>query len=88
MKTIWKYQLKETDNVFKVPKGSKILTCQVQYNEPVVWILVDDKVLENIVAYFKISFTGHEADVDGLDYISTLQYHNGDLVAHVFGKII
>ena len=86
MQTIYKYKLTDTHCTIKVPCGI-LLDVQIQHNEPVAWFLVDTHGVED-EHEFRIFFTGHEIDVDlnAYSHYSTLQYHNGDLVAHVFYK--
>lgn len=86
MQTIYKYKLTDTHCIIKVPYGT-LLDIQIQHNEPVAWFLVDTCGIEN-EHEFKMLFTGHEIDVnlEAYSHYSTLQYHNGDLVVHVFYK--
>lgn len=86
MQIIYKYKLTDTTCSIKVPSGI-LLDVQIQHNEPVAWFLVDPNGVEN-EHEFRMFFTGHEIDADLAQYThySTLQYHNGDLVVHVFYK--
>jgi hypothetical protein len=88
MKTIWKYQLKDTNQNIEVPKGSKILTAQIQNNEITLWFLIKDSEAEKEKRHFKVYGTGHSIDGVVTDrthqYINTLQFHGGSLVLHCF----
>ena len=86
MQTIYKYKLTDTSCIVNVP-GGILLDVQIQHNEPVAWFLVNSDWKEE-QHEFKMLFTGHEIDIDLQNYThySTLQYHNGDLVVHVFYK--
>jgi hypothetical protein len=83
---IYKYPLKETYNEIELPKHSKILDVQLQYNEPVMWVMHYINMPKE-VRKFRLLFIGHEYDpllLTRLKHISTLQYHNDSLIVHVF----
>ena len=87
MHTIHKFQVPLVDiPVLFMPKGSNILSFQVQNNIPVIWALVDDEaVMEN--KRFIMLGTGHPASnvIDHLcKYIGTIQLDG--LVWHLFHK--
>lgn len=90
MKTIWKFPLKTVDRQhIKLPKGADILCLQLQYDEPVIWALVDNEeaVEEVLIETFG---TGHELPTDmGVErkYIGTYQQAEGRLVFHVFQRM-
>jgi hypothetical protein len=86
MKTIFKYQLGFDEKQYvSLPKDAKILTVQVQKNNPCLWTLVDT---ENEIEKRRIEIygAGHEIPNDGMErkYISTSQMYDGDFVFHVF----
>lgn len=85
--TIWKFELKTTDNQFiEMPKGAQLLAVQTQFDKPCVWALVNPKA-EKEKRCFEIFGTGHTVSSDmGTDrnYIGTYQLHGGSLVFHVF----
>lgn len=86
MNTIWKFKFNTTDNlVIKMPKGSKVLSVQVQGEQPCMWALVDpDAKKEN--RKFRIFGTGHlvPSIVEDLQFIATYQEQGGALVWHLF----
>lgn len=93
-KTIWKFELKvDDDQVVKMPKNAGILSVQTQANRhsPLkaslcVWALVDPSA-ELCDVHFKVKGTGHPCDdLNGFKYIGTVQFHDGQLVFHVFCK--
>lgn len=86
--TIWKYPLVvETHQRIQMPKGSRILTVQVQRNQPCIWVLVEPDnpyQIRNVYMYG----SGYTIPVDKLAehaYVGTFQLHDGRLVFHVFG---
>jgi hypothetical protein len=82
MFVIWKWTL-TPDCKIEMPKGAKILTVQVQHNEPQLWAMVCTK-MERETRHFKIFGTGHNIDTFPDKYIGTFQIHDGTLVFHVF----
>ena len=90
MLTIHKYHIihgqKYVD--LQLPIGAKILTIQMQHNEPFVWALINpDADFEN--RQFAIYGTGHPIvdDIGKLFYIGTFQMMEGMLVWHFFENI-
>jgi len=84
MKTIWKFDLLTTDcQVVSMPKDSKIISVQTQFDEPCIWAVVDDQA-ETEDRYFVIVGTGHQVLHDNLLFIGTFQLHTGALVFHLF----
>ena len=85
MKVVWKYKLEIDDEVIiLMPKGTKVLTVQVQDGAPCIWAAVDPNEKKEM-RKFRIAGTGHPIDdttVGG--YIGTVQLHDGRLVLHVF----
>jgi hypothetical protein len=85
--TIWKYPLLNfpvLDLALAMPKGSRILTVQMQGNQPCLWALVDQNA-PKVTYHFTIVGTGWEigvADAGGIEYIGTFQ--TGSFVWHVF----
>lgn len=90
MKTIYKFNLETTDTqTLLIPKGGEILSVQVQYGYPKLWVLVDpnEPLEERTIQIFE---TGHPVSCDtGIErkFISTYQLMNGNLVFHVFEQI-
>lgn len=85
MATIWKYELTaEGSQDLAVPGNGKVLCVQVQQGKPCVWLLVEP---EQEVQLHRIRMFGTGQpyiEVDGLDYIGTIQLYDGSLVFHVF----
>jgi hypothetical protein len=83
--TIYKYRLKLTENgIFQttMPKDAKILSCQLQNDEPTIWAIVKD---ENDTCQRRFAFIGTGWPLgEKFDavYISTLQMP--PFVWHVF----
>ncbi len=88
MKTIWKFELKVLDEQkIIVPIGAEILTVQVQYKFPCLWVLVDTtkEKEERIIQMFG---TGHpmpfKEGITARKYIGTFLLDENKFVAHVF----
>lgn len=72
--TIYKYPIDIRDEqLVKMPKDAKILTVQMQGDNPTLWALVDEKA-EKEYRKIRIIGTGHPIpDADSLTYIGTIQ---------------
>ena len=81
--TIFKYSLDPTGSFIYLPAGAKILTVQVQNNQPCIWAEVDPT---NYTVKRDISIigTGHTLPKKEVTYIGTFQLFGGDLVFHVY----
>jgi hypothetical protein len=86
MKSIWKYVLQPVDvQSLTIPKGSVILTAQIQKDKICVWALVDEySELETRV--FRIIGTGHGVDDEPGRFLGTVQLHEGRIIFHIFVK--
>lgn len=97
MKTIWKFDahiilngmalsLRTDEFTIKMPKGAKVLSVQMQYGEPRLWVLVDDtQPLESREFYWR--GTGHNCDgVEPGSFVGTVQMQGGDLIFHLFER--
>jgi len=83
MKRIFKYPIPVNDRItIEMPKGSVILTVQMQKSEPQLWALVDIDS-PKIERYFYLFGTGMEVR-EGLVYCGSFQMLGGDLVFHLF----
>jgi hypothetical protein len=83
MNEVWKFPLPLHDAfTIPLPIFSKVLTVQMQGNNPVLWVLVnlDEKVIENRA--FRLCGTGHPIDSYWDKYIGTFQ--DGGFVGHLF----
>lgn len=84
MKSIWKFDLTELNQqAVKMPEGSKLLAVQMQYNSPKLWALVDmdNPPIERVIRFIG---TGHKFEDSPGEYLGTIQFLNGSLIAHVF----
>lgn len=82
-KIIYKFNIDPmTENFIEAPRGSKILSCQIQHGMIAVWVLVD--IREELIVKKKINIigTGIHMDEDPGEFIGTVQM--GDLVLHIF----
>ena len=89
MKIIYKYNLNiSPKNEIEMPQGSKILSVQIQYEDPVLWALGDtEKPLEK--RSFLFIETGAQIDEEVLnnhEYISTVQCRGGRYILHLFER--
>lgn len=86
---IFKYAIPmEEKFTLELPIHSKILSFQIQNEQPFIWVLVDpDKNLRP--RYFTLVGTGYEFDhhPDTMKYIGTIQMANGALIWHLFEDI-
>jgi hypothetical protein len=72
----------------KLPCGAKILTVQAQGNRPMIWAEVDPDAVMDETRLFLILNTDAEIPEDKkLSYIGTVQFHNGNLVFHIYEVI-
>lgn len=86
MRTIWKFKLQTTDEQkILMPKGSEILTVQIQDGEPCLWAMIEDSNSETEKRYIEVFGTGNPIVSHGpRNYIGTYQLRGGELVFHVF----
>ena len=88
MLAVWKYPLPfPTYDEFNLTmqKGAKVLTVQVQGDQPCIWALIDASAPTE-VRRFRVAGTGHwlEQERACLDYVGTFQLNDGQLVFHLF----
>lgn len=91
MKTIWKFPLVIKDEqTITIPGGAKILTVQLQKGDLYIWAIVDpNEPLRDRTIY--VRGTGHPLNFSinkAIRYVGTFQLSAGDLVFHVFQKIM
>jgi hypothetical protein len=88
MNAIFKYRMMITDTQkVLMPKGAKILTVQIQHGVPCLWALVNQPA-PDVEREFRVIGTGHPIpDAEALEYIGTIQVHEGGLVFHVFESL-
>lgn len=86
MNTIWKFPLVIEDAVVvEMPAGSRILSVQVQRDEPCLWAVVDSTA-PRVKHRILIRGTGHPLLIDmaSCPFIGTFQIPSLGLVFHVF----
>lgn len=89
MKTIWKYELMIHDEqIVDLPKNAEILTIQNLQGNQCLWALVSP-ANETEPRTIVCRDTGHDIDFPNftLQYISSAQFYNGDVVFHYFEKL-
>ena len=83
--TIWKYEIPIEDNCplqLSLPEGATVLSVQVQYGVPCLWVLCEESVPVTM-RRFAIRRTGQNADwLDGAKFIGTFQM--GAFAFHLF----
>lgn len=88
MTTIYKYSIPVEDSfVVEMPKDARILSVQVQRDDPQIWAVVDpDLVLQK--REFRLLGTGHPFPDEGLwpTFVGTFQMLGGSLVFHLFTR--
>ena len=83
MKTIYKWTLTVGMTELQMPAGAKVLTAQMQGDQPQLWALVDPtQPKERRV--FVIYGTGNSVPDNPGEYVATFQMDGGALVWHVF----
>lgn len=85
MNTVWKWTLTHGLAELRMPADSKVLSVQMQGDEPQLWALVDDQ-MPLVERQFCIYGTGYAVPADHGPYVGTFQTHGGELVWHVFEK--
>lgn len=82
--TIWKFNLR-THGAKRVsmPKGARVLSVQNQGGAMVLWALVNPSAPEAERTFYS-AMTGEPFDAEKLEFIGTVQFNNGEFVAHVF----
>lgn len=82
---IFKYSLAITDlQIIALPVESRILTVQMQHNQPTLWAMVDESITHKEARKIAIYGTGNPMPNEPGTYISTFQSYGGDKVWHVF----
>lgn len=87
MLRVYKYTIPVKDYfLLDLPAGAKILTVQVQNDEPQIWALVDPGQKSKVSHNFRVAGTGHDITEtkDDLEYIGTFQIAGGQLIFHLF----
>ena len=86
MKTIYKYTIKDCFLELNAPV-TKLLSVQCQRDKLCIWAEVDTEMEDRHFAFFAIG-TGWSLDdlkhFDKMQYFSTVQQFDGDLVWHIY----
>lgn len=82
---VFKYVMKDRDNVFDIPFGGKVLSCQLQNELPAIWVLIDEQHTTTEKRKFFAYGTGYQIpfNKDQIKFIGTIQADNG-IVHHIF----
>lgn len=83
MTTIYKWTLTPGSTGLHMPTGAKVLTVQMQGDQPQLWALVDQAQPKEWRT-FEIHGTGHPMPTNPGEYVATFQMDGGALVWHVF----
>lgn len=86
IRVVWKYELQLNKNTVSMPKGTQLLTAQLQAGMPFIslWALVDPQETEFVDREIWVIGTGHKYTFPGeMLYINTVQDGQG-LVWHAF----
>ena len=86
MKTIFKYQIPVTGEfIVEMPTEAEVLTVQIQFGRPCIWVLVDPSKEEVEERKFGFVGTGNPAPfLEIANYIGTVQQNQGGLIWHLF----
>lgn len=86
MVAVWKYPI-PVQGAFelRMPRGARILTAQMQRDQPMVWALVDTEAPPEIRC-FELIGTGESTATafDRLSFVGSFQFDDGRFVSHLF----
>ncbi len=90
MLRVYKYELPLNDYFeLELQRGAEILKVETQFDNPQIWVLLDpdEPIMET--RKFRFAGTGHPIveELEKLDFISTFQMRDGNLIFHVFEVI-
>ena len=91
-KKIYKYNLRFSNSgkeSLELPFDSEILSCQLQNDEIMLWVLINQNEQITDLHFFEIFGTGHDVGCDmGISrkFISTVQFSDG-FVFHIFQRL-
>lgn len=87
---VHKYRIElEDEQVITMPEDAEMLSVQIQYGEPHIWMLVPHKPSKLVDRRFRLFGTGQlipgefKKD-DNLHYLDTFQIMGGNIVLHLF----
>lgn len=87
-RVIYKYPLPlAAESTIDMPSGAQIIACQMQYDQPTLWALVDSEDTLLTPRHFAAVGTGggHPMlDSNRATYLGTCQLQGGALVLHIF----
>lgn len=89
MKTIHKYPLQaEAHQRISLPETAEILSVESQYDDIVLYALVDTENLRTKWVDIYVFGTGHNIpeNLQNLRFMGTVKLYNGDLMFHIFIK--
>ena len=81
---IWKYPLNSMVSDIQMPMEAKVLTVQIQNDQPHMWAQVNPQN-EMETRHFTVVGTGHDFDDKDMKYIGTFQ--DIPMVWHLFEKV-
>jgi len=83
--TIWKFTLSSVDRQdVLMPANARVLSAKMQHGALCVWAVVDPDA-NRVQREFRIIGTGHAAsDIEGWEFVDTVEMFDGDLILHVF----
>lgn len=80
---ILEYGIDRKTKFLNLKEGYKVLCLQTQYEQPFVWIEIDEKRHDKSVAVYIVP-TGANLPFGAKQYVGTYQIDNGRLVFHVY----
>lgn len=83
MTTIYKWTLTPGSTDLHMPAGARVLTVQMQGDQPQLWALVEPEQPKEWRT-FEIYGTGNPMPANPGEYVATFQMDGGSLVWHVF----
>lgn len=67
-----------------MPKGARILSVQLQRDEPTLWVLCDPSAPSAPRRILTVPTGGYTNPSEKIEHLATLQYSSGAFVTHVF----
>ena len=82
---IYKYALATIDEQeVMMPRGSKMLSVQMQYGSLQLWAEVEPTAEESPVTIFIVPTGGIDMPANAMEYIDTVQQLDGAIVWHIY----
>lgn len=80
---IWKHVMPMSGEfTLDLPQGTRLLTVQRQYNNPVMWVAADPTVPRASRRFFA-AMTGQDLPDDVINYVGTAVLMDGSYVVHI-----